>query len=617
MSPTDRQMPLPNLPGKPARHTILALAACLWAGVAAAQSVQIDVTGGDAQLERVLKSASLTATVPDSANPAPMDYVAAARADYRRLLTGLYAEGYYGGTISITVDGREAATIAPLDAPAHIGTVQITVTPGPRFSFGQVAISPLPADTTLPADFATGQTARSETIRTAVSDGLDAWRAAGHALAKTGAQKITADHKTDTLDVAVTLAPGPVLTFGKLAVTGNQAVSAARIAEIAGLPDGQIYDPADIDRAAQRLRRTGAFRSVAVVPADAAGPGDTLPVTAQVIEEKRHRLGFGIELSSVDGLALSTFWLNRNLLGGAESLRIDGKVSNIGGTSGGTDYSLSAAFNRPRTFHVDTDLYATASIMRKDETDYLLDQASISVGLTRLIGNDLTLSGGAALTTAKVDDALGARSYSVFSLPITGTRDKRDDKLNPKNGTYLDLEITPFVGTGSIGSGGRLYADGRIYHSFGQSHPVTFALRGQVGSVLGPDVTETPTDMLFYSGGTQTVRGQPYQGLGVTVTRDLGMGPVSLDLGGMSYAGVQAEARVGITGAIGLVGFYDVGYVGASSTPLTDGSWQAGAGLGVRYDTGIGPIRLDLAVPVSGDGAGHNLQVYLGIGQAF
>ncbi|WP_291833826.1 autotransporter assembly complex family protein [Limimaricola sp.] len=579
--------------------------------------MQIDVTGGDAQLERVLKSASLTATVPDSANPAPMDYVAAARADYRRLLTGLYAEGYYGGTISITVDGREAATIAPLDAPAHIGTVQITVTPGPRFSFGQVAISPLPADTTLPADFATGQTARSETIRTAVSDGLDAWRAAGHALAKTGAQKITADHKTDTLDVAVTLAPGPVLTFGKLAVTGNQAVSAARIAEIAGLPDGQIYDPADIDRAAQRLRRTGAFRSVAVVPADAAGPGDTLPVTAQVIEEKRHRLGFGIELSSVDGLALSTFWLNRNLLGGAESLRIDGKVSNIGGTSGGTDYSLSAAFNRPRTFHVDTDLYATASIMRKDETDYLLDQASISVGLTRLIGNDLTLSGGAALTTAKVDDALGARSYSVFSLPITGTRDKRDDKLNPKNGTYLDLEITPFVGTGSIGSGGRLYADGRIYHSFGQSHPVTFALRGQVGSVLGPDVTETPTDMLFYSGGTQTVRGQPYQGLGVTVTRDLGMGPVSLDLGGMSYAGVQAEARVGITGAIGLVGFYDVGYVGASSTPLTDGSWQAGAGLGVRYDTGIGPIRLDLAVPVSGDGAGHNLQVYLGIGQAF
>jgi len=106
------------------------------------------------------------------------------------------------------------------------------------------------------------------------------------------------------------------------------------------------------------------------------------------------------------------------------------------------------------------------------------------------------------------------------------------------------------------------------------------------------------------------VRGQPYQSLGI----DAGGG---LIVGGNSFLGVQAEARFDVTDRIGLVGFYDAGHVGAAELPTQDGDWHGGAGLGLRYDTGIGPIRLDLATPATGDDAWESLSVYIGIGQAF
>ena len=69
---------------------------------------------------------------------------------------------------------------------------------------------------------------------------------------------------------------------------------------------------------------------------------------------------------------------------------------------------------------------------------------------------------------------------------------------------------------------------------------------------------------------------------------------------------------------IGIVGFADAGYIGRESVPNgSDGEWHSGAGLGLRYATGIGPIRVDLALPVTGPEDETGLQFYIGIGQAF
>jgi translocation and assembly module TamA len=109
------------------------------------------------------------------------------------------------------------------------------------------------------------------------------------------------------------------------------------------------------------------------------------------------------------------------------------------------------------------------------------------------------------------------------------------------------------------------------------------------------------------------VRGQPYQSLGIETIE----GAQTVTTGGTSFVGAQLEARYLIGDSLSLVGFYDFGHVGETSTPGGGGDWHAGAGFGVRYDTGIGPIRLDLGTQASGDDAGEALQVYIGIGQAF
>ena len=72
-----------------------------------------------------------------------------------------------------------------------------------------------------------------------------------------------------------------------------------------------------------------------------------------------------------------------------------------------------------------------------------------------------------------------------------------------------------------------------------------------------------------------------------------------------------------VAARIGAVGFYDFGFVGPEPIMSADDPFHAGTGLGLRYDTPIGPIRLDVATPASGDTAFGAVEFYVGIGQAF
>lgn len=560
-----------------------------------------------------LNEASLLRELRNNDDAVPQDFVAAARADYRRLLTALYAEGRYGGSVSITIDGVEASTIEPLAAPGRIDEIIIAVEAGPRFTFGDVALEPLPPGTILPEDLGPRRTARTERIRTAVSTGIDSWRDLGYATVQVSEQQIIARHADRKLDVFVGFAPGPQLRFGNLSVSGNENVDTGRIREIAGLPAGEVFSPAAMETAEQRLRRTGAFDSVALAEASTVGPNDTLPIEAQVVESKPRRIGFGLEFSSIEGLTLSSFWLHRNLLGGAERFRVSAEVAGIDGETGGTDYALRGNFTRPATFDPDTDFFIQGEVSREDEPDYLLDKVSLETGFTRIISDDLTASAGIGLLTAREESDLGSREYTLLTFPLGATLDRRNEPTNTTDGYFADLSVTPFVSIEGDVNGGRVFADTRIYQTVSQADWLTFAARGQIGSVLGASIDEAPADFLFYSGGGGTVRGQPYKSLGV----DRVSGMETVTTGGTSFLGAQLEARFAIGDRTSLVGFYDIGHVGDTETPGQAGDWHAGMGFGLRYETGIGPIRLDLATPANGDDAGENLQVYIGIGQAF
>ncbi|NBR54017.1 MAG: outer membrane protein assembly factor, partial [Rhodobacteraceae bacterium] len=275
------------------------------------------------------------------------------------------------------------------------------------------------------------------------------------------------------------------------------------------------------------------------------------------------------------------------------------------------DARLGAAFVRPATFGADTDLLAGAEILHREDPLYGMNSASLDIGLRRRFGETLQLSLAVGAKSAQITDDLGTRGYTVLTLPGTATLDRRDNALDAHKGYFLDAKATPFLSlSGDAATGLRLWTEGRAYFSPGETGNLTFALRGQLGSVMGPDLLTAPPDYLFFSGGGGTVRGQPYQSLAI----DLGGGD---RIGGLSLAALSGEVRANVTDTIGIVGFADAGYVGASALPLTDGDWHAGAGIGVRYQTGLGPLRLDVATPVTGAGAGQSVNIYIGIGQAF
>jgi len=235
---------------------LLASAATVWtmAPAARALDVNLQIRGSSDTLRDAIRGASLLYSSQDEDGVDTQDLFASARADYGRILGALYAEGYYSGVIRILLDGREAAAIPPLDAPDRIGAITIEVDPGPHFRFSRAEAAPLARGTELPEGFAVGQRARSGEIVGAADAGAEAWRAAGHAKVRVGRQQVTADHRNATLDARIGFDPGPRVTFGKMAITGNERVRSRRIDKIAGFPTGEIYDPEELEDVADRTQ---------------------------------------------------------------------------------------------------------------------------------------------------------------------------------------------------------------------------------------------------------------------------------------------------------------------------------------------------------------------------
>lgn len=557
--------------------------------------------------EKSLSNASLLMAAKAEGVINPLDLVATAQAEYRRLLSVLYSQGYFGPEINILIDGREAATLPPFLKISTINVIEMRVKPGPKFRFGKTNLDPLAPEAKITESFAPGEDAQTGVISRAASQGINSWRAIGHAKARVRNESIIANHSDATLDVDIDLDPGHKLRFGDLTLSGNTRVPDERLREIIALPGGETFDPEELDRIAKRLRRAGVFRSVSISEAERVGPDDTLDIDIRLEDDKPHRITFGGELDSKDGLTVSASWLHRNLFGGGERLSLDGEIAGIGSLTNNTEILFGALFTRPATFHPDMDYTLGADLTTIENDIYEVDKFGVHTGVTWAYSDHLRLSGGVLLEASNSFDDYGKRQFRTFGVPVRAIWDLRDDKLDPTRGTFVNGTVVPYGSDYDGAPGTRMFADSRIYRGLAANRVVA-AARFQLGTILGPSLANTPPDYLFLSGGSGTVRGQPYQSGFVTVG--------GRDSGGLSFIGFSGELRVKTTEAISTVLFYDAGFVGETSNPSGDGEWHSGAGVGVRYHTSIGPLRVDLGLPVSGRSS-DGPQLYIGIGQAF
>ena len=591
------------------------------AAVPDAQPYTLDVSiDGDERLQEAVRNSSALLRDAERPPPGTAGLLARARGDYGRIAAALYARGHYGGTVRITVNGQPVETLRPDVALPDPASVSVTVDPGPLFRFGEIRIEGLPDSGLTEEDrealqlddweLTEGAEARSGAVLETEGRLVELWRQRGHPKAAVPTRDVVADHRTETVDVTLIVDPGPAAQFGAVEVTGTERMDPGFVRRMTGIAPGEPYDPDTVRLARERLQRLGVFSSIAPAEGDAIDADGLLPITFNVSERKRRLIGGGASYSTLEGASLEAYWLHRNLFGRAESLRFDASVSRIGAEAlSGLNYAAATTFRKPGVLSPNTDMTLRLAGQREFVETYESRSVTAQAGLEHRFSDKLTGATAVSVERAYVEDAFGSNRYSIVSVPSTLDFDGRDDKLDPTRGFRATANAEPLFefenGTAALVARGSLAG----YFSLSGDNRTVLAARTALGSIVGGELQDIPANRRFFLGGGGSIRGYQYRSVGPRIGEEV--------VGGLSFWEASVEARFRVSETIGIVPFIDAGAAYEKSAPDFSEGIRVGAGLGLRYYTGLGPLRFDVAVPLNGGEDDPSIAFYVGLGQAF
>jgi translocation and assembly module TamA len=588
----------------------IALAAALMpvAAVRADLNYRAEITGtADRDLESLLDQVSELKTLEDKPPASEEALRRRADRDLSRLADAAHSLGYWDAQFSYDID-----------TTGETAKVTVTVNPGPLYHVASVRVlgpqgQPLAIEGEGKLPLKPGDPARTAPIVAAETALLTALGDTGHPFAKLEDRRVEIDKSAHTMDVTYTLDPGPVKRFGPVAITGLERLDPGYVEARIRWQKGAIYDASKVEETRRALIESGLFSTVRITPTTAPANPEDVRMTIDVTERLHRTIGVGLAYNTSQGPAARVFWENRNLFGQAESLRI--------AAEGGQQIAgFRANFRRPDFLTIDQDLLASAELVNDTPVAYHSRRGIVSAGLERRFGQFLT--GGIAVQATKANvvqlanvnsltAAQRTQHYSLAAVPMYLKLDETDNLLNPTRGYRAQLAATPsyifsspqlaFISNALAGSTyWELAADGRA----------VLAARAALASLDGAPLFELPADQRIYAGGGGSVRPYGYQLAGPL---DTGNKPI----GGKSSLVLNLETRIKITDTIGLVPFVDAGSFYASPLPQLGRTLLYGVGLGLRYYTAFGPLRLDLATPLHKRSADSPIQVYISLGQAF
>ncbi|WP_019220914.1 autotransporter assembly complex protein TamA [Bartonella senegalensis] len=578
---------------------------------------------------KIVKAVSSLFADREKALSSSSGLLAKARSDYRAILSALYAEGRYGGVISIKINDLEAADLSPVtQLPTH-SKVVITIDAGPQYVFSVAGIdkvAPFIKDesnrmpTIEELGYKVGVVAKSETILKAERWVIEGWRRQGYAKAKIIKSDVVADHATHLIDAQIIVDPGRQAYYGPLSVRNvskEPSVDSAYIAWMTGLKPGQRYDSEAVAKANERLTRLDVFRAVNLREAETINPDGSLPLTLVVQERKPRRFGAGGSYSTLDGAGFEAYWMHKNLFGHAERLKIETKINGIGGKKKQSynfknfNYLLGGTFIKPGIFTPDTDFRAELKIQQDVLENYTTKAIRSKLGITHIF--NAHLSGQAAVEVSNGysrDIYFGSRDFTTIGLPSSLIYDSRNNKFNATKGLYGEAIFEPFYEMRFSNFVAKMTVEGRSYWAFDEKDRFIFAARVKFGTIFGSDTAQIPSDTLFFAGGGGSVRGYAYRNIGIKTDKDSIVGGRALFEG-------SAELRFALNDKIGVVSFLDGGTVGDKAQFDFSKKMKWGAGIGGRYMTNLGPLRVDLAFPLKREKGDPRIGFYVGIGQAF
>jgi translocation and assembly module TamA len=597
--------------------------------------------GDDKAVVQILKDNSTLERLKDDAPADGESLARRAEIDAGKLTDALWGEGYYNGTVEVLVAGRRvrtgevaaAASAAAAMKGVEVVPIAIRATPGERFTLRNVAVI-TPAGARLddvPArelGLSPGDPARAESVRAAQGRVVDFYREQSRPLTKPVDILATVDHAGKTMDATIVVAPGAVAPIGEISVSGAPGVDPAVIRSYVYAEPGDAYSPQAMASMRKSVLRIQALSSARVVEAETLDAQGRLPVMVDVTERARRLIGGSVRVSTLDGPALRAYWEHRNLFGGAEYLRLEAdgamlprwegdkirslkdiKWSDFGGR-------LQATFIKPALGGTRNDFVASAMAERARTGGgrfggYENETIRFDAGIRHRFSDTFSVQAGLAYEAGWTKDALGKVDYRLIGAPFNLKYDSTDNPLNATQGVKVIASATPWY---SLDGAKKSFFETRIagstYVALDPDAKYVLAGRLAFGSILGAGLRDIPANHRFYAGGGASVRGYRYQSLGPRL-------PNGYVVGGSSLLEASLEARIKVTNNIGIVPFVDAGSAFASSYPDFKENVHYSAGLGLRYHTAIGPIRLDVAFPLNRRKGDRPVALYFGIGQAF
>ena len=533
-----------------------------------------------------------------------------ARADWQLLLDILNGQGFFDANVQVQTE--TSAT------QGGLVSVVLTALPGRRYYLGQIAFA---GPSVQPADLISGQFV-PKTGDAIVADVILAAEAQlsvalpqnGYPFANVGQRDILLDEANGIGDYTLPVDPGARSYFGQLRTEGTLAFGPQHIAILRRFKTDDLYDSRKVDDLRAALIATGLLSTVSVeaVPGEGVAPDGTPYADLLVRQEAAppRSLAASAGYGTGQGFRAEGSWTHRNLFPPEGALRAAALL-------GTQEQAASIAFDRANAGRRDRNIEISVSALHSnfDAFEAYTGRLAMTMALvsTPIWQKKFTWSIGAEILGTSEDAfelARGVRDrqlYYVAALPLQVGFDRSNDLLDPVLGYRVNLRVSPEA---SLGTGKQIYArailDGSFYYPVQDN--IVVAARARVGTISGIMRDNLAPSRRFYGGGGGSVRGFGYQRLGP-------LDPNYDPIGGRSLNEFALEGRYRF-GNFGMVGFIDAGQAYESSIPKFD-DWRVGVGVGGRFYTNFGPVRLDLATPLNRRPGDSRFSVYVSIGQAF
>ena len=541
-----------------------------------------------------------------AANAAQIDR--RSRADVDLLSELLRSRGYY-----------DAVVEPRIETAAYGLTIVLSAEPGRQYVFQSVALPGLEAAGQEASSLrnAFGVQAGDPVIAQDVIDAGTALQVAlgeeGFATAEVGDWQVEINHQTHTASLVLPVTPGPLARFGQFSVSGRPPFSARHVATLARFDPGDPFRRSEVNDLRRALIATGLVAS-ADVRLSPSADRQTVNVDVHLEPAPMRTVAGELGYGTGEGLRAEASWQHRNFINPEGALTVRGVA--------GTREQLAAVELRRSNFRRRDQVIDVQALASKTDYDaYRARTIRIGASVERQsniiwrkkwnysLGTDLILTDERGV----FDDPANkeTRTFKIAALPAMLRYDGSNDLLDPTEGFRLGGTVSPEI---SFRGGSFTYAraqiDASAYHPVGSR--TVLAGRVRVGTIIGAESSEIAPSRRFYSGGGGSVRGYGYQRLG---PRDGSGDPI----GGRGLAEFALEARVRINafgGNFGIVPFLDGGTLTSDIVPKV-GKWQFGAGIGARYYSSFGPIRVDVGTPLNPRSGDAPIAVVVSLGQAF